>query len=91
MTVKRTVAAFFLLAMTASSALGASHEECELIKRRIDKYAELLDALAFLDEDFIMSNRDFNDLHKNHVSLEILGGELDRIHDVQSAIERICR
>jgi len=91
MNVKLTTAALLLIASAASSASAASYEECELIKGRIDKYAELLDALVFLDEDFVRSNPSFNELHKYHVSYEILGGELDQIREAKAAVERLCR
>lgn len=64
---------------------------CELLQERLEKYDELMDALVFLDESFVMSNQEFQQFYTLKVTHEVLAGEMQKISDAKREIERLCR
>lgn len=78
----------FMAGAGQSAELAPS--DCLLVKERLEKYDALLNDLVFLDTDYLQGNPEIFSWYQRSVSIEVMSGELDRLRDAKSVLDRLC-
>lgn len=81
----------FLLFATEAGAAALAASTCELLTERISNYEKLMDELVFLDDQFVASNPSFRQFYLLNVTNAVIAGEIEKIAEAKSQIERLCQ